>query len=100
MCKGSGERFTEQNTLVGVGDALVVAFGQTKAACLIEIILRGREFFEIGARLKDGAIAARRAGVKKRERRDVSGEYIRLLKNLAAVRGEIVGEGARSEDVR
>ena len=56
--KGGSQWFAHNQTLVRIGHALIIAFGQGEPARLIEVILRRRKLLQIIARFSYRAIAA------------------------------------------
>src|ERR1043166_3432073 len=85
--KGGGERFTDQQTLVGIGHALIVTFGQAEAARLVKIVLRRAKLLQIGAGLDHSAVGADRAGDEKEK----DGGLLSIFEDGSAIRSEVVG---------
>src|ERR1035437_6945559 len=91
--EGRGQGLTQQQALVRIGHALVIALGHGEAAGLIEIVLRRGEFFEIGAGLDDGTVAAGDAQGQQVEDVELAG----VLEDLSAEGGQVVGQGTGGE---
>jgi len=83
------------NGAARVGEALVITFGQGKAARLVEVGLGSGELLEVSAGLDDGAIAGGGAGVEEVQ----EGGVIVGNENSAAVGSEAVGHGAGDKEV-
>src|ERR1051326_4486441 len=62
-CERSGERFADDQPLIRFGDRLVITFGKSEAAGLVEVILGIGKFAGDGGWFCDGAVTACRAGI-------------------------------------
>src|SRR5437867_8210848 len=92
---GSGQGLANDEALIRLEYALVVAFGQGEAARLVEVILRVGEFGGHRGRFGDRAIAAGGAGADKVQGGDLSIGP----KNQAAVGSQTVGHSAGDESL-